>query len=231
MGPKQLHSTAILIFARSSTEEMRHKKLPKGRSLFNALTEHTVKTVGQTGMPYFHVSEEAQIGNAFGERFTNAIQSIFDKGYENIITVGNDSPHLTAAHFEETLSNLKVGKSVLGPSVDGGFYLMGLHRSNFEKFDFEKLSWQTSHIREEIIKLLAVGTKEIHLLPNLFDIDTFWDVQIIAKHAYGLSQKVLTIIQKIVPSDIKIDTYTFLITKGVHSQIPFNKGSPSLLIF
>jgi len=220
------NTTAILIFARSSTEEMRHKKLPKGQLLFDALTKHTLKTVEKTGLPYFHISEEAQKGNSFGERFTNAIQDVFDQGYLKIITVGNDSPHLNKGHIEKTIYQLENRKSVIGPSADGGFYLMGLHRSSFKKSDFEKLSWQTSNIWEEVNALLSISGKQIYSLPVLFDIDTFWDIKVIAKHISGLAQEVSKVIRSIVFSDKKIKVYTFSHFQRIHLQIPSNKGSP-----
>ncbi|CAN0575163.1 unnamed protein product, partial [Ectocarpus sp. 12 AP-2014] len=68
--------------------------MPKGERVFETLTKETLRKVKRTKQPYFHISEKEQTGNSFGERFTNAIQTVFDKGYEHIITVGNDTPQL-----------------------------------------------------------------------------------------------------------------------------------------
>ena len=227
MNRSPSHNTAVLLFANSSNEEIQLKKMAKGKPLFDALTEHTLKTIEKTGLPFFHISEENQTGNSFGERFANAIQFVFDKGYENIITVGNDSPHLTKEHLIKTHSKLQQGESVIGPSADGGFYLMGMHFSSFEKSFFEELSWQTSGIKEEIVDLLSISGLEIHLLPALFDIDTFWDVQCIANYTFGLTQDVRNAICNIVSiGNHKIEIPSFPFISGFHIQIPFNKGSP-----
>ena len=227
MESKRKHSTAILVFANSSNEELRFKKFAAGGRLFDALTKQTLRTVRKTGIPFFHITEHEQRGNSFGERFTNAIRTIFDEGHENIITVGNDSPHLTQTHLLNTLTKLEQGESVIGPSADGGFYLMGLHRPDFEKNDFEELSWQTAHIREEIMTLLTIGTKEVHLLPILFDLDTIWDAQIMVKHTAGLVDiAILNAIRSIVSTLKKLDYRSFFFVQRVASEIFFNKGSP-----
>ena len=48
------HRTAILVFAHSSQEELKHKKITNGTSLFDALTQQALKTVQRAGIPYFH---------------------------------------------------------------------------------------------------------------------------------------------------------------------------------
>ncbi|MGI9552257.1 MAG: TIGR04282 family arsenosugar biosynthesis glycosyltransferase [Aurantibacter sp.] len=221
------HTTAILVFARSSGEELRHKKIAEGGQLFEVLTEHTLKTVKMTGLPVFHIAENLQQGVSFGERFANAVQYVFDQGYENVIAVGNDSPNLTRFHIEKAFAKLENGKSVIGPSADGGFYLMGLNRANFKKPDFISLSWQTSQLREEILKLLSDSGQETFLLPTLFDIDTFWDIKILGKYTFGLDQKLLKIIRSMLSSKEKIEIPTLFFFAGFPSKIPFNKGSPS----
>ena len=226
MGFKQQHTTAILVFANSATEELRHKNIVRGSRLFDLLTRHTLSTVKRTGNPFFHISEDEQLGGSFGERFVNAIQSVFDKGFEKVITIGNDSPNLTKAHLDTALSNLETNKSVIGPSADGGFYLMGLHRTDFQKSDFESLSWQTSQVREEIVGVLSDSGKEIALLPTLFDIDTLWDVEILAKRTSGLAKNILNILRSIVSFNEKIKIPSCSYLDGFYIFLPHNKGSP-----
>jgi len=224
------HTTAVLVFALSSKEELRHKKIAKGGNLFDKLTEHAIKTVRKTGLPVFHITEDQQLGKSFGERFTNAIQFVFDQGYENVITVGNDSPHLNRGDIETALSNLEDKKSVIGPSADGGFYLMGLHRSDFKKVDFKDLSWQTASLRQEIMAVLSKNGKEIGLLSTLFDIDTIWDAQIVGKSTSALTRNVAEAIISLISSNEKIETPSFSFISGFYSSTPHNKGSPFLSI-
>ncbi|MGB5435124.1 MAG: DUF2064 domain-containing protein, partial [Maribacter sp.] len=116
------HHTAILVFALSSEEEQKRKKIRNGDRLFSALSEHSLNIVAKTGLPYFHYTEKEQVGDSFGERFTNAIQEVFNRGFKQIITIGNDSPQLKISHIQRAAVLLDHNKSVIGPSADGGFY-------------------------------------------------------------------------------------------------------------
>jgi len=215
-----------LVFAQSSLQDIRQKNISGGKELFDALTQHTLDTAKKTGLPTFHITETQQSGGSFGERFTNAIQYVFDQGYQSVITVGNDSPHLNKIHFDTAISNLRDNKIVIGPSADGGFYLMGLQRSDFVKTDFEKLPWQTSQLKEEIIGFLFDSEKEIELLPTLFDIDTLWDAKIIGKNTAALASSVAAAILSLITSNKKIILPLVLVPNGIHSSTPPNRGSP-----
>jgi len=221
------HSTAVLIFALSTAEELQRKKMVKGERLFDALTEHTLQTVKKTGLPFFHLTEQQQYGSSFGERFTNAIQDVFDLGYEKVITIGNDSPHLNKSHFANTLSNLELNKSVIGPSADGGFYLLGLHRANFTKDDFKGLSWQTSKLQDEIVTVLYDRGNNIALLSTLADIDTLWDAQIVGQNPTTLTPQLTEAVRLLICcSNKKVEFQSFLALKTLYIATPHNKGSP-----
>lgn len=224
-------NSAVLIFARSSEEELRHKKIRRGKSLFDALTGHVLTEVKKTQLPYFHINETQQDGVSFGTRFSNAIQQVFNQGYDQVITVGNDSPHLKHSHIEQAISALQNEPLVIGPSSDGGFYLMGLHRNNFNKTEFEKLSWQTSSIRKEVIDLVLADEKKAFALPQLADIDTFFDVMAIGQSPLHTSRLVLKVIREIISKPKRNDITISLALKAVNYSIPFNKGSPIPSLF
>ncbi|TMM58927.1 DUF2064 domain-containing protein [Maribacter algarum] len=226
MGYPSKHKTAILVFARSSQEEVAHKSIYNGGQLFDALTNHVLETVVKTQLPYFHFSEEKQTGNTFGERFTNAIKTIFEKGYEQIITIGNDTPQLEASHILEAEKQLSLNKSVLGPSVDGGFYLMGLHKSQFDAYAFQQLAWQTSDLSKQLLGLLKLRNADVYRLRTLSDIDTQADIKSIIPYSYKLTCELLIAILQTLESGENshfIPSQKFYpLTLGVRH----NKGSP-----
>ena len=229
MPASRQHDTAILVFANSPGEELRHKSIHKGVHLFDSLTNQTLSTVAKTPLPYFHFSEQEQLGTTFGERFTNAIQAIFDKGYEQIITIGNDTPQLQVAHILEAKKQLAANKFVLGPSTDGGFYLMGLHKSQFEPEAFLQLAWQTSNLSKQLLHLLNQGSTQIFKLRTLCDIDTQADVQSILSYAYQFSKKLTKALLAAIGLLGNKPLFSLQKFEPLAISIRYNKGSPTAI--
>ncbi|WP_027076575.1 TIGR04282 family arsenosugar biosynthesis glycosyltransferase [Maribacter antarcticus] len=224
-----LHKTAILVFSNSAAEELSHKAIPNGEVLFQTLTQETLQKANRTGLPYFHISEKEQKGSSFGERFTNAIQTVFEEGFECVITIGNDTPQLKTTHLLKTAAALKAGKTVLGPSLDGGFYLMGIHKSNFDKETFKRLPWQQSSIFNKISSLLDQTDSLLYQLPVLSDIDTIKDVKRLAYFKNSISSTVLYLLTLLLKLDKALQTSVLSLFSATFLQQPFNKGSPVLL--
>ncbi|AXT62543.1 DUF2064 domain-containing protein [Aquimarina sp. AD10] len=218
--------TAILVFANSIQEELKNKAIIGGKALFSELNQKTILTAQRTGLPFFVYTEKEQRGHTFGERFVNAIQDVYDRGYENVITIGNDTPHLTKQHLIESVKQLENNKFVLGPSKDGGFYLMGLHKSQFNIDVFLKLPWQSRTLSKCISRLIKTAKIELVTLEILIDIDTISDIESISRFFRTLSVHLKKIIKAILNSKVVIqDTVTELIT-SLHTNYFFNKGPP-----
>lgn len=220
---------AVLIFANSSQEELRNKSIPKSGHFFDALTEQTLATAKKTQFSYFHVTEKQQRGNSFGERFTNAIQSIFDKGFEHVITIGNDTPHLKASHIIDAYKQLAKGKSVLGPAADGGFYLMGLHRSRFEASKFKKLSWQTALLYREVSLLLSDEKNELAQLQTLFDLDDVNDLHLFFKRFKNIPRRLFDTICLLLEVVTENSSFLYIVLDDYFFKTFYNKGSPAAL--
>jgi len=229
MRSAQHNEVAILVFANSSTEELNHKRISQSSGFFDTLTEQTIATVQKTGLPFFHVTEREQNGNSFGERFSNAIQSVFDKGYERVITIGNDTPHLKAPQIQDTAKQLAAGKTVLGPSADGGFYLMGLQKAQFNISDFEKLPWQTEALFKEVSVLLDIDNEQTIRLQTLFDIDDLYDLKLFVNRFKNIPEKLFRIIQSLLPKAVENFRLRFLFLENQLPQTFYNKGSPLVL--
>ncbi|MFS4466278.1 TIGR04282 family arsenosugar biosynthesis glycosyltransferase [Maribacter sp. 2210JD10-5] len=220
------NKTAILVFANSSKEELLHKPMQKGNLLFDALTQDTLKKVQRAGVPYFHISEEEQRGYNFGERFVHAITNVFDQGYDNVITIGNDTPQLTTKHLLETQRQLEEGKTVFGPSQDGGFYLMGLHRSNFDAEIFKRLPWQRFNLFGRISDILKNTDCSIFRLPTLRDIDDTKDIIVLSGFIKAISKRFLRLFALLINTQnqiiLHIDSWFSFLSHSLY----FNKGSP-----
>ncbi|RAJ14142.1 TIGR04282 family arsenosugar biosynthesis glycosyltransferase [Arenibacter echinorum] len=226
----KIDSTAILIFANSSKEELKYKTIPKGSILFDGLTEHALNTARKTGLPYFLISEKEQNGNSFGERFVNAISSIFAMDFDNVITIGNDTPQLKASDLGKASRLIGATKFVLGPSKDGGFYLMGLHKSQFDASAFSELPWKTNTLTTKIAALIAASNIDVIQLRVLLDLDTNADLKRILKGLKYSTGKIFQIILSLVAHirRIIVQGYISLSLKFIGTY--FNKGSPFHII-
>ncbi len=112
-----------------------------------------------------------QRGDAFGERLFFAIEDLLRLGFESVCLINSDSPTVPPHVFIEAAQELaKPGdRVVLGPSDDGGYYLIGvkqLHRRLFEEID-----WSTEKVLEQTTDRAAELCLDVHLLPAWFDVD------------------------------------------------------------
>lgn len=107
-----------------------------------------MRSIRATGLPYFIINGDEQEGCTFGEKFTNAFQTIFEKGYDKVIALGNDHPCLQSSTIQKAATSLGQHPHVIGPAKDGGLYLIGIQKSSFAPTTFQNLPWQTSHLHQ-----------------------------------------------------------------------------------
>jgi hypothetical protein len=112
-----------------------------------------------------------QRGDQFGERLELAVADLLAAGFGSVCLINSDSPTVPAQSFVEAAKELaKPGERiVLGPSDDGGYYLIGLktlHRAVFENID-----WSTERVLEQTLQRAAEIGVTVHRLPRGFDID------------------------------------------------------------
>ena len=137
------------------------------------MIEKTQQVVEDSGLPFYFFSEKKQIGDTFGERLTHAFETLFSKGYEQVIAVGNDCLTLTADDLRratEALSNS--ADVVLGEATDGGAYLIGYRRAAFEADAFKDVNWQTPSVFLDLTSLAQAQNFTLVCLAEKADIDT-----------------------------------------------------------
>ena len=132
-------------------------------------------------LAFFKIMEERQAvtlidqtGDGLGERMRRTFDLLLGR-YEQVLIVGTDVPSLPLTHFKHALGLLDSNDLVLGPALDGGYYLIGLKRTAPELFS--DIPWSTDQVltltQEKARKL---GLK-IALLPVWRDVDTIDDLQ------------------------------------------------------
>ncbi len=119
-----------------------------------------------------------QRGESLGERMKNAFDEVFGADTEKSLIIGSDTPDLPCAFMDEAFLALRENDVVIGPSVDGGYYLIGFRKESFCPALFEGISWSTSDVLNQTLSRCADRNLRVHLLPRLRDIDTFDDLRI-----------------------------------------------------
>jgi rSAM/selenodomain-associated transferase 1 len=118
----------------------------------------------------------AQEGQDLGERQARAFAWGFARGFEAILLRGSDTPDLPREIMLEAWGQLAAGQAqvVLGPALDGGYYLIGL-KALYPRL-FEGLRWSTGAVLAETLQRAAELGLAVHLLPPWRDIDTYADL-------------------------------------------------------
>lgn len=113
-----------------------------------------------------------QKGQDLGIRMLNAFKSGFEAGYEKIIIIGSDLYDLEPKEIDYAFEELNSNDLVIGPALDGGYYLLGMkkiHQSIFKNKD-----WGTDSVRENTLKDLI--DEKVKLLAVKNDIDVYEDI-------------------------------------------------------
>jgi rSAM/selenodomain-associated transferase 1 len=110
-----------------------------------------------------------------GTKMQRAFEEKFQSGYDKIILIGSDTPHITNTLFEESFKQLDYHDVVLGPSLDGGYYLIGFNKDTFTSKVFEDIKWSTPKVLEQTLQKLH--TKTVYLHQELNDIDILDDLK------------------------------------------------------
>lgn len=112
-----------------------------------------------------------QRGRHFGERLTLAAEDLFRIGFESLCLINSDSPTVPSANFAQALAKLREAgdRVVLGPSFDGGYYLLGIKQLHYRLF--EEIDWSTSRVLEQTRQRANELGLEVHELSMGLDVD------------------------------------------------------------
>lgn len=118
-----------------------------------------------------------QRGNNIGERMYNAFIDVFARGFERGVLIGSDSPDLPAVLINDAFAKLNSSDVVIGPSADGGYYLIGCKRQSLRPSIFNEINWSTSEVFTETIRRLDKAELKYWQLQQWTDIDEFDDLK------------------------------------------------------
>ncbi len=117
-------------------------------------------------------TKQLQQGRDLEERLINACGQWLSPPSPTLI-IGSDCPYITVDIIEQAFFALQAHDTVLGPSKDGGYYLIGLKQSS--KAIFQNVRWSSQWTLEDTLHNIGKLGLTTTLLPSLSDIDTIED--------------------------------------------------------
>lgn len=116
-----------------------------------------------------------QQGSGLGERMENAFRTVFDmNAYGRVILTGTDIPELRAETVNDAFGKLEGSDVVLGPTADGGYYLIGMKEVHHGAFDVKL--YGTGTVYEETLSAIREGGLSVSEADIYHDIDEPYDV-------------------------------------------------------
>jgi uncharacterized protein len=167
----------------------------KALNIYVLLLKHSWRVLKNTGIDilvaytppgYLHLMKKMfgaecdyllQKGNDMGSRMANAFQQVFDNGTEQSLLTGSDLPGLDEETIIAAFEALADHDVVLGPSGDGGYYLIGIQQKSFSKAIFKEIAWGSSRVHDQTVSLIKERNLSLFVLPIKNDIDTLSDLE------------------------------------------------------
>ena len=125
-----------------------------------------------------------QNGDNLGERMKNAFMYSFEKGSKRTVIIGTDSPTLPLSYIRDAFDALNEVPVTIGPTFDGGYYLIGLSERNDTIFD--GVDWSTSRVFSQTLTRTQELNKQLCVLPPWYDVDTSDNLEFLRSHILSM---------------------------------------------
>jgi rSAM/selenodomain-associated transferase 1 len=126
------------------------------------------------GSSYYYVLQK---GGNLGKRMQHCFKSSFDKGFEKTIVLASDIPEISENIINNAFKSLEYKDAVIGPSYDGGYYLMGFNKKSYTTEVFDEISWSTNLVYEETLRKIEEYNLRYSVLDKINDMDTIEDIR------------------------------------------------------
>jgi uncharacterized protein len=163
--------------------------------IYKIFAEHTFRELLKTNtiVPYLFFTEkndrekiqkwtgskfllELQEGNDLGDRMYNACKKVIDKGSKKTVIIGTDIPDISSEIIRKAVKALDNSDVVIGPSNDGGYYLLGMKK--LHRALFSGIEWSSESVLSLTVEKLNILNLSYSMLPELIDVDTEDDLKV-----------------------------------------------------
>ena len=153
-------------------ELLRHTRDITSQTDFINYLFYSEKIVEQDDWPTNYYVKKLQSPGTLGEKIIAAFREVFNS-CDSCIIIGSDCPRLNTNHIDQAFESLSLNDIVIGPSFDGGYYLLGMNE--LHEAIFTDIDWSTPQVYEQTIsKIKSLGLTH-HSLEQLSDIDYIED--------------------------------------------------------
>ena len=134
------------------------------------------KILSLLGKRYCYIPQN---GYDLGERMKNSFDRVFKEGYNKVVLIGSDIPDLPSDFITKSFNALQLNDVVIGPSNDGGYYLIGFNKESYNPLIFQDIKWSTENVFKDTMQILNKSKSTIYILPEWNDIDTIDDLKLL----------------------------------------------------
>jgi rSAM/selenodomain-associated transferase 1 len=120
-----------------------------------------------------------QIQGGLGERMHQGLAGCFAEGYDKCVLIGSDIPTISVGVLENAFQELNHKDVVIGPTEDGGYYLIGMKKSKKEIFD--KKFYGTQTVYQNTLGSIKKAKLTYSEMPIGYDIDVYEDLMLLLK--------------------------------------------------
>jgi rSAM/selenodomain-associated transferase 1 len=126
-----------------------------------------------------------QEGASIGDKMANGFRRAFREGFDRVVILGTNLPDLPHHIVNTAFDALETHQAVIGPSKDGGYYLIGFRAHGFLPAIFKNIPWGTDRVFTDTLAVFGSKIASVFLLPKWQDIDEKEDLEALFKRNEG----------------------------------------------
>lgn len=161
------------------------RSLPIGQKSVAYFPEESREYFRELVKPLLEFSTYPQRGEDLGERMQNAMQREFSNGAGSVVLFDTDSPTLPGDYIKQAFELLKRADFVLGPTYDGGCYLIGASLPSTTPFC--TVPWGTAQVFRKILHNISTAGMKVAVTPPWYDVDTEHGFEMLKSHIEALT--------------------------------------------
>ena len=118
-----------------------------------------------------------QTGSDLGQKMANAFEYVFRNGTNQALLMGTDFPDLPKKIISDAMHVLKTNDAVIGPAIDGGYYLIGFSSATYLPTLFTDIPWGTAAVFQKTMDIFLSSGFVTYQLPEWRDVDVYDDLK------------------------------------------------------